>query len=95
VSIIDVNGIADLTGAEIDVDLLSAFPPGSSFDLITATDISTDYLQVAEDVGRINLAVVAGGNGEILRATLVPEPATLALAGLGLIVLGLHSRKKG
>ena len=90
---IDVTGIADLTGAEIDVDLLSAFPMGSTFDLLTATDISADYLQVAEDVGHFNLAIVAGGNGEILRATVVPEPATWALAMLG-VVLGLHVRKQ-
>lgn len=93
VSMLDVTGVADLTGAEIDVDLLSAFPTGSTFDLLTATDISADYLQVAEDVGRFSLAIVAGGNGEILRATVVPEPATLALAMLG-VVLGLHVRKQ-
>jgi T5SS/PEP-CTERM-associated repeat protein len=95
VSTIDVNGIADLTGAEIDVDLLSgSFGAGSFFDLITATDISSDYLQVAEDLGVFSLSIVQGGNGEILRATVVPEPATLALAGLGLVVLGLQSRRK-
>ena len=95
VSIVDAAGIADLTGAEIDVDLLSAFPLGSTFDLITATDISTDYLQVAEDLGRISLAIVGGGNGEILRATVVPEPVTLALAACGILTLIVRSRRKG
>jgi hypothetical protein len=95
VSRIDVAGIADLTGAEIDVDLLGgSFAPGSFFDLITATDISADYLQVAEDVGVFSLSIVAGGNGDILRATVVPEPATLALAALGLLALAVP-RKKG
>ena len=96
VSVLDVAGIADLTGAEIDVDLLGgSFGPGSFFDLITAIDISTDYVQASEDVGVYSLAIVQGGNGEILRATVVPEPATLALAGLGLLALGVHVRKKG
>jgi T5SS/PEP-CTERM-associated repeat protein len=93
VSMIDVTGIADLTGAEIDVDLLSSFALGTTLDLITATDISTDYLQVAEDIGRISLAVVAGGNGEILRATVIPEPATLALAGAAALGV-LWSRRR-
>jgi hypothetical protein len=91
-----VAGIADLTGAEIDVDLLGgSFAPGSFFDLITATDISADYLQVAEDVGVFSLSIVAGGNGDILRATVIPEPATLTLAALGLLALAVQSRKKG
>lgn len=80
VSMIKVGGLADLTGAEIDVDLLGgSFGAGSTFDLITATDISDDYVQIAEDVGQFQLSVVSGGNGEILRATLIPEPASLLL----------------
>jgi hypothetical protein len=83
VSLVDIAGIADLTGAEIDVDHLGgAFAPGTTFDLITATSISNDYVPAAEDVGKFNLAIVTGGKGQILRATLVPEPATAALACL-------------
>jgi hypothetical protein len=85
ISRIDVTGVADLSGATIDVDLLGGtFAPGSTFDLITASSISSDYVQVAEDVGHFSLAIVSGGNGQILRATLVPEPATLALCVLSL-----------
>jgi hypothetical protein len=83
VSMIDVAGIADLTGAEIDFDLLSSFALGTSFDLITATSISADFLQVAEDVGSVDLAIVAGGNGQVLRATLVPEPASVMMLVMG------------
>jgi hypothetical protein len=95
VSIIDVAGIADLTGAEIDFDLLSAFPLGTSFDLITAIDISADYLQVAEDIGRVDLAIVAGGNGEILRATLVPEPTSVVILAVGIVGLWGSRRQRG
>jgi hypothetical protein len=85
VSRIDAAGLADLTGADVDVDLLGGtFAPGATFDLITATSISNDYVQVAEDIGVFNLAIVAGGNGQILRATYVPEPSLLALVGFAL-----------
>jgi hypothetical protein len=94
VSRIDVTGIADLTGAEINVDLVSGLhPAGSFFDLITATDISTDYIQTAADVGVISLAIVAGGNGEILRATVVPEPATAALSTCVVVAFGARRRR--
>jgi hypothetical protein len=86
VSLIDVTGVADLTGADIDVDVLGgSFGFGSTFDLITATSISADYLQVAEDLGSISLSIVGGGNGQILRATLVPEPSSLAMVAVGLV----------
>ncbi|MCC6494024.1 MAG: hypothetical protein IT424_13500 [Pirellulales bacterium] len=95
VSMIEVAGIADLTGANIDVDLISgSWAPGSSFDLITATSISSDFLQVAEDVGSLSLAVVPGGNGAILRATVVPEPAAALLAAAGVLAVGLSCRGK-
>lgn len=91
---IDVAGIADLTGAQISVDLVSGVHPlGSFFDLITATNISSDYVQDPADVGSISLAIVAGGNGQILRATVVPEPAAAALAaGLALAIGSLRRR---
>jgi fibronectin-binding autotransporter adhesin len=93
VSTIDVTGIADLTGAVIDVDLFSSFAAGTTFDLITATSISTDYLQASEDVGSISLTILAGRNGEILRATVIPEPAAMAIAAIGLVAVGVQQRK--
>src|SRR5690606_6113839 len=44
VSTINVAGEADLTGAVISFELLSAFPAGTAFDLITAASISDDYI---------------------------------------------------
>jgi hypothetical protein len=82
VSMIDVQGVADLTGAEIDVDLLSSFPQGAMFDLIRATDISEDYIPAVEDAGHISLAVVNTRSGDILRATVIPEPPGLVLLAL-------------
>lgn len=93
-SMINVTGIADLTGADIDVDILGgSFGVGSSFDLITASDISEDFLQVAEDVGQFQLSVVAGGKGEILRATLIPEPSSLLLLSIATFALGAGRRR--
>jgi hypothetical protein len=88
VSRIDVTGLADLTGATVDLNILGGtFAPGSSFDLITAASISSDYVQASGDVGHVNLSIVPGGNGQILRATLVPEPAAvmLMLSACGLV----------
>ena len=96
VSRIDATGIADLTGADIDVDLLGGtFSPSATFDLVTATSISNDFVQVAEDVGVFNLAIVAGGNGQILRATYVPEPSSILLCcGLAGICWAIGKRKR-
>lgn len=94
VSTINALGIADLTGAVIDFDLLSAHPLGSTFDLITATSISADFVQAPEDLGIISLAIVAGGNGQILRATYIPEPATFALLAMSVMGIVL-SRRNG
>lgn len=95
VSTINVAGNADLTGAVISFELLSASPLGSSFDLITASSISDDFLQAAGNVGLVNLSIVAGGNGQILRATLVPEPSAVLLLGMGMVGLWGSRRKRG
>lgn len=83
-SLIDVAGVADLDGAVIDLDLMGGFTPtvGATFDLLTASSFGATgtgttenvgtglgYSLAAEDVGGFDLAVVAGGNGQILRAT--------------------------
>jgi hypothetical protein len=95
VSTINVTGLADLTGAVIDVNLLSAYPVGSTFDLITASSISSDYVQLAEDMGHINLAIVAGGNGSILRATFVPEPTSVVMIVMGIVGFWGSRRTRG
>lgn len=95
VSTINVGGIADLTGAKIDFNLLNAFPMGTSFDLISATSISADFMQVMEDIGLINLAIVAGGNGQILRATLVPEPSSVLMLVVGAAGFWGSRRQRG
>jgi hypothetical protein len=88
VSTIDVTGLADLTGTIIDVDVLGgSFAVGSTFDLITAADISSDYLQAQDDAGQFALSIVTGGNGEILRATVIPEPVSAALAAVGALAV--------
>jgi T5SS/PEP-CTERM-associated repeat protein len=80
VSRMNVTGAANLNAAIIDVDILGgSFSVGSSFDLLTAASISSNFVEAAEDVGVFNLSIVPGGNGQILRATLVPEPGTLMM----------------
>ena len=95
VSTINVAGAADLTGAVIDFNLLSAFPAGSAFDLITASSISADYVQEPSDVGAFNLSIVAGGKGPILRVTVVPEPPSVVMVVMGIVGLWGRRRTRG
>ena len=76
----DISGLASLAGS-IDVSLLSFTPtPGDFFDVFTAIDI-TDTSVLIGDAG-FTKSIVSGGNGEILRLTYVPEPASLSVVGL-------------
>jgi hypothetical protein len=70
-SLVDVLGNADLSGTTIDLDLLAGFTPtnNQSFDLLTASAITGTPVVDAADIGLWGLAVVAGGNGQSLRAT--------------------------
>ena len=87
-----VAGVADLDGAVIDLDLIGGYLPtiGSTFDLITASSFGSTgtgttqnvgtgkgFTLAAEDNGVFSLAVVSGGLGEILRATLLSAPTLL------------------
>jgi hypothetical protein len=92
-SLIDVAGIADLDGAVIDLDLMSGFTPtvGKTFDLLTASSFGSTgagttqnvgtgqgFTLASEDNGAFSLALVAGGNGQILRATFLGGGGGLA-----------------
>lgn len=92
-SLIDVAGVADLDGAVIDLDLMSGFTPAvnTTFDLLTATEFGATgtgttenegfgdgYTLASEDLGSFSLAIVPGGNGEILQATFLAAPPGLA-----------------
>jgi hypothetical protein len=95
VSTINVGGVAKLNGAVIDINLLSAAPLGSVFDLISATSISADFVQAAEDVGVFQLSIFDGGNGQTLRATVVPEPTSVAMFVMGIVGLWGSRRTRG
>jgi T5SS/PEP-CTERM-associated repeat protein len=85
-SLIDVAGDADLDGAVVDLDLMGGFTPsdGATFNLLTAASFGSTgsgttqnvgsgdgFTLASEDAGSFTLAVVPGGNGEILQATFV------------------------
>ena len=45
--------------------------------------------------GRVDLAIVAGGNGQVLRATLVPEPTGVMILVAGIVGLWGSRRQRG
>ena len=69
-SMLDVAGAADLAGATIDMELFAGFMPtaNQAFDLLTAANMTGTSVLDAGDAGEWSLSVVAGGNGQILRA---------------------------
>ncbi len=77
-SLLDVAADADLTDATIDLDLLDGYLPAANqtFDLLTGASIIGTPTIDGDDLAMWELSVVAGGNGEVLRATFID-----ALAG--------------
>lgn len=102
-SLVNVTGAADLDGAIIDMALEGFTPSnGQIFNLISAgggfgatgtgttqnTGTGEGYALAAGDSANWILSVVStGGSGEMLRATYVPEPASLAALGLSAVLL--------
>lgn len=83
------NKQASLAGI-IDLDL-NSYAPGflSTYDLLTArTILDSGYTLAPEDVGFWALSIVGtAGSGQTLRATFLPEPASISLLALGGLAL--------
>ncbi len=91
---LDVSGTADLD-ASLQVRLTGGFDPqlGDSFDVVTAaginilTGFTLDQSLLDPSQQYFAYRVIPGGNGQILRLQLVPEPSTIVTAALGLVAL--------
>lgn len=101
---IDAGGVSPITvlgAADLDlavIDLIESVPVsnGTSFELVSATGRIANAGTITlgpNAAGRYVLSVkpAASAPGQILTATRIPEPAALALAGLG--SLGLLARR--
>lgn len=97
-TLIDVDGLADLTGAVIDINELNGFAMSASqtFKLLNATSVSNDFTLAAADLGRYSVFVGAdaqlGGQTLYAKLAVAPEPASLAAVGLAGLLLGRRRR---
>jgi hypothetical protein len=94
--IAQLGSVANIAGAMLDIDLLGGYTPnaGDTFDVWTVKDA----LGVANGNGSGVASITAGWSSawvdtntdlslDTLRLTYIPEPATIALFGLGLLAL--------
>ena len=99
ISLVDVASDAFISQATVDMSLTGGAAPtlNQAFDLLSATSIDGTPTLLAEDAADWALAVVGGGNGQVLRATylVVPEPASAALLAAGGLLLARRRRVAG
>ncbi len=98
---LDVNGAVTLAGS-LEVSLIDDFIPSfaDTFDIVTATTVALDpSLSFTAPEGFLGnysftMDVVGGGpRGQILRLTVVPEPASCLLLVLGVLALLCRARR--
>ncbi len=100
---VDTSGDALLDGS-VQPWVIDGFDPtlGDTFDVLTAssvtlgTNFTLDQSQLDPRHAYFSARVIPGGNGQILRLTVVPEPSALLLAlfgGSGILVVGLRRRR--
>jgi hypothetical protein len=91
--ITQTGSIANTLGANLQIDLLGGFVPvpGSFFDVWTFSDKtkvgSGAFASVTNNWAASWVDTSSDGSTDILRLTYVPEPATVALLGLGLLAI--------
>ena len=99
---VNVTGTATLDSTLAAV-LLDGYTPGagSFFDVLTAeaftlgANFALDQANAAlPGPNEFEYSIIQGGNGQILRLQVVPEPTTLTLLGLGLVAVARHRRTR-
>jgi hypothetical protein len=90
-----VTGALDLQNALLDVSFINGFTPmlGDTFSIVEAGSLSGRFANVPDSilVGNYALELGYGPNGLAFTTVRIPEPATVVV--LGLLVLGMMTRR--
>jgi hypothetical protein len=86
--LVDVSGVTGLTGLKIGIDVVTASGDGIATKGVVTDNIIVQFTNVSTLGGTINGQLTIGESQASIVASAVPEPASVVMMGIGLIVVG-------